>query len=265
MRKACRIFFGILLVSILGGLAWTVLRKPQVPNPIYKGKSLSQWLEQVDVSKGQSALTTNAAEAVLHMGTNCIPYLLWEAGTQDSELKLSVMRFLNRFLPDRYSVFGSGQRHLSAMRGLFVLGGAAIPPAMDGLTNADKQIRLGSEVALLALRARSPIVTQGLIANLHDKNVAVRAQAAQTLGFLGRDESENVLPALMQLLDDKNENIQHAGALGLYALGQKAKPAIPKLLAMLAKTNSNNPDDIFVLEFAIKGIDPDAAAKAGIK
>src|SRR4051812_31637315 len=68
MRKRFRIGFAILLVAALGGLTWVVLRSPRPPNPVYGGKKLNQWLNEVDPKTRQ--LTVEAAAAIRQMGTN---------------------------------------------------------------------------------------------------------------------------------------------------------------------------------------------------
>src|SRR5450631_1968611 len=80
MRNRPRILLALLLAAFLGGLCWMTLR-PGEPEPFYKGKPLSYWLEgfaqmslpnpkHPEPSKGE------AAEAVRQLGTNAIPTLL---------------------------------------------------------------------------------------------------------------------------------------------------------------------------------------------
>mgnify|MGYP001599799890 CR=1 FL=1 len=65
----------ILLLAVLGGLAWLVLR---VREPVYAGKPLSEWLRQRD---------EESTNAIRQIGADALPALLELAQARDSALK----------------------------------------------------------------------------------------------------------------------------------------------------------------------------------
>src|SRR5438045_5789104 len=68
MRKRVQIAVAVLLVAVIGVIAWEVLLSHE-HEPVYQGKRLSVWLRD---SSGTSELTN----AVRQIGTNGIPTLL---------------------------------------------------------------------------------------------------------------------------------------------------------------------------------------------
>ena len=89
--------------------------------------------------------------------------------------------------------------------------------------------------------------------------MGVREPAIAALGRI-HCESEKVIPVLISYLDDDAVNDEAATALGNF--GSLAKGAVPKLIPML-KVKDNDAQK--AARQALKKIDPQAAAKAGIK
>jgi len=98
---------------------------------------------------------------------------------------------------------------------------------------------------------------------LEDTDTNVRVTAATTLKQLDPDALEKqVVPGLIKSLTNAQ---QHGNTwedvLVLGALGNRAKPAVPALVGMLEN------ESLLVRSLvtnAVKGIDPEAAAQAGI-
>jgi hypothetical protein len=65
MRKRFRSLLAVLLVAVVGGLAWQVTRPRE---PVYQGKPLSYWLVRPARDPNFNALRA--------LGTNAIPTLL---------------------------------------------------------------------------------------------------------------------------------------------------------------------------------------------
>ena len=96
----------------------------------------------------------------------------------------------------------------------------------------------------------------------------MQSEAILGLGAI-RQQPERVVPILIGILD-KTQNLQHSVILRPYALialrefEAEAKPAVPSLLRLLnderettrLRSNAAN---------ALRAIDPEAAAKAGVK
>lgn len=254
-----RILFVILLVCILGGLAWAVLRGAHIADPIYRGKHLSQWIYQSDFP---SSLDEEASAAVRAIGTNAVPYLICGLAAEDSKLKKWLLELQVEGWFGKFHIQSAKEHSEAATRGMLVLGKTALPGAMQGLTNADGRYRLGSETALTLLDESSPEITRLLLERLNDDYEPARTQAAITLAVL-RKQPEIVVPGITRLLDDTDPNVRQAAANALLMFGAQAKPAVPKLLKMVADTNDQ--ESRLMLEMALKAIDPEAATKAGIK
>jgi HEAT repeat protein len=110
------------------------------------------------------------------------------------------------------------------------------------------------------------IAVPALIKLLKDKNDSVREQAAFSLGCFS-SEAEIVIPALIAVLQDPNNSStgssSAAGAAeGLGKLHYQAEDAVPALLTAL---KNPSPKLQRAAADALKTIDPEAAAKAGVK
>jgi HEAT repeat protein len=91
------------------------------------------------------------------------------------------------------------------------------------------------------------------------KDSAVHEAAITALGEI-HDEPDVVIPFLISYLDDDDLNDEAATALGNF--GSLAKPAIPKILPLL---HAADDDAQAAAKAALLKIDPDAAAKVGVK
>ena len=100
--------------------------------------------------------------------------------------------------------------------------------------------------------------TEDLIKELKDADAARRLEAVRELGR--RDEAA-VVPALVEALKDANGYVRRDAALALGKFGQEARLAVSGLLA--ARKDKERMVRKAVAE-ALRSIDPQAAAKAGI-
>ncbi|HYG34171.1 MAG TPA: hypothetical protein VEC99_05275, partial [Clostridia bacterium] len=179
MRNRLGILIVIVLVGVCGWISWLSLRH-QKSEPVYQGKTLSAWLNEANPRT--SLLTDTAAEAVRHMGTNAVPYLLQQLGAPESpvnELAASLLEkqsFLKLKLPSKY------QRQLRAQRGICALGELGALALTEGLTNSAKWVRVGCASTCQTHQEYSTIFIHPLLASLKDKEPLVRAQAAFSLG-----------------------------------------------------------------------------------
>src|SRR6266446_3409956 len=99
------VFLG-LIIAVIAGIATLLLRKRP---PSYGGKTICQWLEETDRTRGRLELgpviifdwnkepIERATEAFRAMGTNAIPILLQELTAEDSTFrrKLRMDGYLN--------------------------------------------------------------------------------------------------------------------------------------------------------------------------
>jgi HEAT repeat protein len=97
-----------------------------------------------------------------------------------------------------------------------------------------------------------------LIEALKSPDESVRGPAAESLGEI-HCEPDVIIPLLITYLDDADLNDEAAAALGKF--GELAKAAVPKLIPLL---KINDKDLQEAVRTALKKIDPEAAAKAGV-
>ena len=249
MRKRVRIALAVLFVGGLGLVAWPILRERE---PSYQGKPLSSWLENDD---GSLEAEQNAQRAVEKAGTNSIPTLLTMLRQSDSPLKRRVMdlsqrqRFIKVHAEMRnsgawvgFSTLGSNaagatpslmeiygleaceasQRYV--VRSLAAIGpaaNAAIPVLLRATTNSDFIVRAESLYALVRLHTEDDVAVPALTKALHDPNGSVRFVACGSLSQLG-EGAKHAVPVLVETLGDPVRDVQHRAADALRAIDPEA-------------------------------------------
>jgi HEAT repeat protein len=131
---------------------------------------------------------------------------------------------------------------------------AAVLSARDG----GDLLRGEAAWALARVAPEAPDTAAALHAAAADRSGLVGVSAAAALGSIG--DVGNAVPALAARLSDPAG--RDAAVQALYRIGPKARQAFPELLAA-AKDKDRLFRESVVL--ALKKIDPDAAARAGIK
>ncbi len=248
---------GVLLVAAVFGVCVWAQWVPR--EPVYDGKSVSVWLNDLDPNTGR--LSASATNALRHLGTNAIPRLLREASNHSFPIKeiandllkkQSILGFRFAPSPDHQAIAQSGFRSLGTM---------GIQAVAQGLTNSDRWIRYGCVGQWELCQDYPDILFEPLFHCLQDPGPSVRGRAANALGML-HQKPEQVVPVLIAMLSDSDDNVRGMAALGLGLYGDKAKTAFPVLLKMF-----NAPDKATQMwvGYALKSIDPTAAAKAGVK
>lgn len=299
MNRRLRVLCVISLIAFSGGLVWWVLSPRE---PVHQGKPLSVWLDAHSKSLYlQEENGINTAEeqhgqraAIRQIGTNAVPYLLKMLLIKDSWIKSSAIRLLTKQSFIRTRPRTDIEYHNMALAGFQALGPIAKPavPALIDLLN-DSYFRYGAALCLGTIGPAASVAVPMLIPWLEEEDVALRYSAANALGGIGRATPE-AAPALLKHLNDTNEFVRdsvklalgklHVGpeivvpiliqelqtgrrlsrskirALGAY--GVEAKQAVPVLLELYRSTFADLELDI---ANAIKAIDPEAAAKAGVK
>jgi hypothetical protein len=88
MSTRVKIKFFIIVAVLVGTVVWQIAQLFE-PEPVYKGKRLSVWLN-TDTEGGGSG------EVLRQIGTNAIPTLLKLLGAEDSALKIKLINLLQR-------------------------------------------------------------------------------------------------------------------------------------------------------------------------
>ena len=89
----------------------------------------------------------------------------------------------------------------------------------------------------------------------------MRGAAAKALGDI-HTQPETIIPLLIACLDDPQEDVPEAAVEALGEYGALSRPALPKLIPLLKKPDK---DMQHALRVTLKQIDPEEAAKAGVR
>jgi hypothetical protein len=260
-----------------------------------------QTLEPEDIDKAYKKKREHDEEAIRKIGTNALPTLLEMLGARQENVKQVVAKLQSKKLQAEYAssdadvedlrglavdgfgvlganaasaipqlsklVYGSEGR-LQAMRALTKVG----PPGFSVVTNAlaekDSEVRNNAIWVLGENGGGDPtVVTELLIRALKDPDSANRGNAAD---FLAGKDPILAVPALTGMLDDTEYYPRSRAAISLGTFGPAAKSATPQLLSTYTNIMAGPDQDLIHalgpdLAEALKRIDPEAAAKAGIR
>jgi hypothetical protein len=266
----------ILLAAAGAGLVFYLLRPGE---PVYQGKPLRAWLEQFGTnhwSAGHVELDQQAEAAIQHIGTNAAPIYLQLMASRESPLAVKLLTLASQPWLARFHVQGVAEyRKKLDMRkslgayGFIALGAKARPfvPALIAL-NSDKDQRT-RYLAVFALRCLGPAASEALpemIECLKDPDFTIRCEAATGVGEI-HQEPERSVPILMGFIEKYRTDRIHwfpsyDAIRSLSKFGVQAKPAVPMLIGLLSDPQQG------IREAAtntLRNIDPDAAAKSGVK
>jgi len=171
--------------------------------PVHKGKTWSQWLEEADYGK-PDATRTEAATAIRQIGTNMLPRLLSDLRPSGSRLKWQVMRLLQRQSVVKLKFTTPDERCRRAYWGIHALGPAAKPiaPELIRIFDANPGYALG---AYASIGPESiPVLTQALT----HTNQWVRWNAASALWNFTPADTRDAVPLLMAGLGDTNADVR---------------------------------------------------------
>jgi len=281
MRKPVKIALSVLLVSIAGVIGLRMFYS-RTREPVYQGKALTVWLYDYlgwDTAPGEWAQAKNKAEyAVRQIGTNAIPTLLELVSETNSASMSKLLDIWDRriervsFLPvwirhsawyknqPRYhnvagevgfKILGADARdavpelmsiyektpnysvaamdcQIAVSRALIDIGPSAIPSVMEWAASSNESRRISAVYVLSQINAQPSVVIPVLVTFLSHTNFEVRLCAVEGLGKFGA-EAQRAVPELVQTLRDPNGQVRRA---------------------------ANN---------SLKAIDPEAAARAGVK
>jgi len=289
-----RTYLGLLLVLAVGVVAGVLaLVFRPVPEPRYGGKKLSEWVEELPgyAPTGKS----EAAQAVRHIGTNAIPFLLewlrWEPSALRIKLQGPVDKMLTKIspallkrshtpytrslgawrafqtlgpraagaIPELSRLMTNTRRHRSgqfAAGCLANIGTDALPPLMSALTNQNPEVRGRAAVNMERLGTNAGPALPLLIECLNDKEQSAVWGASQALIHFKRNP--HVLPALADCVRNSRQAYRWYAIMALGRFGHEALPAVPLLLKCLKDPDANVR---LTATNALRQIDPDALEK----
>ncbi|MDB6067029.1 MAG: HEAT-like repeat protein [Pedosphaera sp.] len=266
MKKRFRIGFGLLLVGAVGGVAWLALRPGE---PMYKGKRLSVWLKVYDSAAGYKpyspARQKEADDAIRSIGTNAIPTLLRRIRAKDSASTLWLVS-----LAEKQRVFKVKFRyawilHVEGKNGFRALGagGKDAVPELIRIFEQDHSTESREDVAevLNRIGSAAELAVPALVLSLGDTKSHYRVPVIQALREI-HARPEIVLPAMVKCASDQNTDVRVQAILTMGAFGSDSRQAVPDLVKLLSDSNYYIRD---VAKAVLLGIDPEAAAKMGLK
>lgn len=259
-----RILFTLLSLAALGVLVWVFLSARQPPEPVYQGKPLRYWLAFITPVGGPLGNQTD--EAVRQIGTNAIPTLLEMLQANDSPLKLKWMALLQKqhFIHPPQPAWRPNREAAMAFEVLGATASNAVPALVQIYR---RKISTFSQLEILEALgdigpSASPAATSVLLDALTNSDAFLRLYAVMAINKI-HSEPEVFVPALINALKDSDGHVRYRAAEALTAYGPVAKTAVPALVGL-----SKSDPDLSVRTHAadaLKEIDPEAAARAGVK
>ncbi len=254
-------------IVILAVMNWRVLHPSE---PTYQGKPLSAWLDSYYSNgvayphpEGWEAAKARAEIAIRKIGTNSLPALIKMISSREYALKKSALERA------RLPMERDNDSHWRAVYGFEVLGSNATPAVPDLvylLNDRDPDVRSAVAVACGWIGPSAQEAVPALVDRyLMDASDEVGLYSAQSLGWI-QPEPEQVLPAFVENLEKGNGRrllTYDETFLVLGKLGRKAQAAVPALLRIA--NNQDDPTFRTAAVSALKKIDPDAVAKAGVE
>jgi RNA polymerase sigma factor (sigma-70 family) len=232
----------------------------------YKGKSLSEWLVNLD-DQHPGPANDEAADAVRHIGTNGLPTIISMLQMNNPMHHSAVLACqllgvgAKPAIPALMKLLNDGYANGYVGVAMGRIGQDAIGPLTEALTNEDASVRTEVASSLGGMpfySGKSDIQMSDaiptLITCLTDKSSYVRSIAAYSLGRIKGEES-TVVPALIKSLDDSDIWTRWNSCLALGQFGAQANSAIPALLAKL------NSDARGTAAIALVKIEPDNATR----
>jgi HEAT repeat protein len=233
MRMRTAVTVAIVL-AITIAVCWFALREPE---PAYKGRSLSSWVE----AYGHGEERPESGEAIQQIGTNAFPLLLqWirEPEPQRHPLLVRIVGVFPRRLRPKWAFEGHVSRPNQAAFAFRPLGSKASPVASELSGLGANQTNV--EAAVLALMALAFMGSNGVPVLLSAVRDASHPYRDAALFALGRNEDlgphkDLVVSELIGRLDDAA--VADSAATALMMLKQRPDLVLPALGRRLENTN----------------------------
>jgi HEAT repeat protein len=229
IQRLRRVLLGVGIgMGVLVVTVWILIHTLGDHDRLYRGKSIYDWASQIN-----SPIPAVSNETRVVIQTTVIPDLTATMfnDTTDSKVRLVLIEQLNT-LPGVNLLFtrADGRRAMAAASiGSFgPQAQAAIPDLIKALKGTDR---------------------------------AVRGAAAKALGDI-HCQPEAIIPLLISHLDDPQDDVPEAAVEALGEFGALSRPALPKMAPLLKIPDK---DLQHALRIALKQIDPEEAAKMGVK
>jgi HEAT repeat protein len=205
--------------------------------PVYAGRTLSEWLVDFDLYSGPRLLL--ASNAVHHMGTAALPHLGPMLRVEDSPTKLRLLRLLRK-VGIKTGFVPADRRRERAVRACGVLGPAAaqyLPELTSMLDTWDSAIALSAYEAIVKVKPRAECVPE-LIKALTNHHAELRWTAAGMLGDL-KTEDPAATAALNQALKDPDAQVRKHVLRAFYLTNVRSAHCSNAALVQLSDANAD--------------------------
>jgi len=202
----------------------------------------------------------NRKQSLVHFPVRETPYPRWAASAALYAMGATAkpaFPALTNLLFHANSLFKSA----APANALAGMGSNGLPPLLTALTNQNAIIRHSAATGLGWARSDLNIVVPALIARLSDRDWWVHGEAVLALGHL-HAEPELAVPALMKDYPGNDPKLRSEILRAIGRFETNASAAVPMLLQALS---DSDPPVFNDAASALKQIDPEAAAKAGVK
>ena len=278
--KRFRIALGLVAITALAGLTWQVIHHRE---PIYRGRPLSYWLEEINRADSLEK-TVPASNALRAMGTNALPFLLCHIEHKDSRIKTYLAKFCERQAILKLQLLEQNPLLSPSLLAVKELGAGATPliPDFVKLVEKDDMRSWRGEMGLWAIghEAKPALEKMCQSTNEHVRataglllaRVSVRddgwswgwnksAVSGRKLFGLGSVVTDKVVLALRQNLVHREAAVRRASAEALKRVGTQGNFCKSALMDAL------NDEDGAVREAAakaLKAIEPQAAVNLDV-
>ncbi|HQO36005.1 MAG TPA: HEAT repeat domain-containing protein [bacterium] len=187
---------------------------------VYKGKTLDQWIEQVQTGGYRSCI-----DAMMAIGA---------CGPAASRAKSLLQKIQKE--PDFQSF---GQAAKNALIRIDPKAKDAVPGLIEKLrSNQDHKTRVEAMAELGNIGPSAASAAPELIQIIrNDEDDVIRMTAATALGRIGTG-GEQILPELLVKMRESKDSLKKNGYIRtIGCLGDQARPAVPELLALLSSEN----------------------------
>jgi HEAT repeat protein len=227
-------FVAASVIILLATLVWSLL-SPLYREPVYRGKTLTFWLQTYAPSSSSgrhSREWDEADEAVRHIGTNSFSILFHMLRKKDSNLKLRLIALVQRQRVIRLHCLAAADRNIAAARAFIVLGDTAQGAVPELMKIHEENISIASQCAIEdALAWIGPPAKPAIPLLLRAATNSVPKVRANALWALGEIHAEPRLcvPELIHALSDSDDLVRSSAAHALGMFGPDAKSAVPSL------------------------------------
>jgi HEAT repeat protein len=265
-----------------------VIARSHRHDPVYQHKRLSKWINELESDELDSAglKSSQAVRAIREIGTNAVPYLVQSLRASDSPLQTKLVQWasvqnivrlpfrplqehqsavLKAFyflgadaksaIPALNKLLNSPRTSYTAITALFGIGNEAVPALTEVCNHTNPSVRSYAALVLSVLRRGGDLVSTA--------PTTARINSIQLPPFSFAFAEEDIL-SVTDGLYDPQPGVRRASAEALVAHSFAPKPSVvtARLLELLMDSDKAVRE---ATAKALKIIDPDAAAKAGVK